>query len=87
MTCCCEAKVQSREDRAFCVNKQMRMEEVDRMIDRRYSIESKFFLRFVSASVCKSTYVKLTNQRDLYYKTKRVEVLHTLDTLSSCFSV
>lgn len=79
--------MQSREDRVFCVNKQMRMEEVDRMIDRRYSIESRLFLRFVSASVCNNTYVKLTNQRDLYYKAKRAEVLQTLDQLSSSFSV
>ena len=74
------------EDRVFCMNQQMKAEEVERITDKRYCIWSRLFLRFVSASMCKNAYVKLMNHRCLYYKNTKEKLMEVTATQSDAFS-
>lgn len=74
------------EDRVFCVNRPMKSEEVGELSDKRYCTRSRLFLRFVSASMCKSAYVKLMNHRRLYYKSMKEKMVEVLSAQSDAFS-
>lgn len=72
------------EDRVFCVNRPMKSEEVGELTDKRYCTRSRLFLRFVSASMCKSAYVKLMNHRRLYYKSMKEKMVEVLNAPVGC---
>ena len=50
----------------FCINKSYSTEQLELMLDKRYSYECKLYLRFTSSELCKDASVKLFSSRNLY---------------------